>query len=189
MPNANEIKSGCVVELDDKVCIAQKVEVQTPSARGASTLYKVRFNELKTGQKVEKTFKGTDFVKDVDLLRTEVSYSFKDGELYCFMDMSDYNQYYISGDIIAQQIPWMVEGQAGIIGMFLDGNLIAIELPRQLSFEIIETSPAVKSGTSNRGVNKPAIISTGTEVQVPESIAMGDMIKIETETGKFVSKS
>lgn len=79
MPKANELKLGMIVEISDEPYSVKKIDVRNPSSRGATTLYKVRFNHLKTKQKREETLKGDDFFKDLDCERVSLQYSYKDG--------------------------------------------------------------------------------------------------------------
>ena len=86
MPKASDLKKGSVVEVDGEVYIARQIDKRNPSARGASTLYKVRFFNVRNGQKLEQTLKGDDFIKDGDLVRRSVQFSYREGDITTFMD-------------------------------------------------------------------------------------------------------
>ncbi|HEB55935.1 MAG TPA: elongation factor P-like protein YeiP, partial [Gammaproteobacteria bacterium] len=161
---------------------------KSPSSRGASTLYKIRFNNLQTGQKLDESYKGDDMLKLADCLRTQVQYSYKEGDIYTFMNMEDYSQYSLNGDDLDNQLDYLSDGLEGITALLMDGNILAIELPQSVSLEIVETAPAIKGATAS-GRTKSASLATGLEIQVPEYLESGEIIKVNTSTGKFISRA
>lgn len=177
-----------IVEVNDEPYSVKSIDVRNPSSRGASTLYKVRFNHLKTKQKRDETLKGDDFLKDVDCERVKLQYSYQDGDTYTFMNLDSYDQYTVDGDDIAEQIKFLTEGLDSIVGILLDGLLVAIELPSSVSLQIVDTAPGLKSASATSRT-KPAVLTTGMEIQVPEYIDNNDVIKINTSTGKFLSRA
>ncbi len=187
MPKANELKCGMVVEVNNEPYLVKKIDVRNPSSRGASTLYKVRFNHLKTKQKRDETLKGDDFLKDLDCERAKIQYSYQDGDSYTFMNLDSYDQYTVDADDIEEQIKYLSEGLDSLVGILLDETLVAIELPGNISLQIVDTAPGLKSASATSRT-KPATLTTGLEVQVPEYIDNGEVIKINTSTGKFVSR-
>lgn len=187
MPKASEIKRGHVVDINGLLYIANQVDVKSPSARGAATLYKIRFNQVPGGRKHEETFVGDDTLKDVQLERRKVSYLYKDDDFYTFMDLEDYSQYSINSHAIEGQLPFLLDGMEGITALLVDGNLITVELPGTVVMEIIETVPGMKAASAT-GRTKPARFATGLELQVPEYLEPGEKVKINTETGKFLSR-
>lgn len=188
MPKACDLKRGMVVDINGMPHVVKQVEAKSPSSRGASTLYKVRFNNLQTGQKLDESYKGDDMLKLADCLRTQVQYSYKEGNIYTFMNMEDYSQYSLNEDDLESQLGYLSDGLEGITALLVDGNILAIELPQSVSLEIVETAPAIKGATAS-GRTKPASLSTGLEIQVPEYLASGETIKVNTSTGKFISRA
>ena len=100
---------------------------------------------------------------DVDLQRKPVQYLYPDGDLHVFMDSVEYGQYMIAGDSIEEELVWLTDGMEDIVGMFVDGNLVAIEIPASLVFEITQTAPGIK-GASATARTKPATLSNGVEI-------------------------
>ncbi len=92
MPRANEIKKGMVLNYNGKLLLVKDIDIQSPTARGAATLYKMRFSDVRTGLKVEERFKGDDIVDTVTLTRRYVDFSYVDGNEYVFMDKEDYTR-------------------------------------------------------------------------------------------------
>jgi elongation factor P len=188
MPKASDLKRGMVVDINDEPYSVKEIEVRNPSSRGASTLYKVRFNHLKTKQKRDESLKGDEFLKEVDCERKLVQFSYQDGDSYTFMNLDDYEQFTINTSDIEDEIDYLVEGLEGIVAILLDGQIIAIELPAAVAMTIVDTAPGLK-GASASARTKPARLATGLEVQVPEYIEPGELIKINTDSGKFMSRA
>ena len=188
MPKASEIKKGSVVEHDGDVFIAREIDKRNPSARGASTLFKIRFFNVRNGQKLELTLKSDDVVKDGDLTKRSVSFSYREGDMITFMDSEDYSQYTLNADVLEEQAGYMTEDLEGMIALLVDGQIVGVELPQAVVLEITETAPGIK-GASATSRTKPATLSTGLEVQVPEYLESGERIKVNTTNGKFVSRA
>ena len=167
MPKASELKRGTVVEINGVPHAVKQIEAKSPSSRGASTLYKIRFNNLQTGQKLDESYKSDDFLKEADCVRVSVQYSYKDGDNHIFMNNEDFSQYEVNANDIEEQMGYISEG---------------------MDREIVDTVPALKGATAT-GRTKPATLTTGMEVQVPEYIEVGELIKINTGTGKFMSRA
>ncbi|WP_263322316.1 elongation factor P-like protein YeiP [Endozoicomonas sp. Mp262] len=188
MPYARELKKGQIVSINNQYYIVRQLETKSPSARGAQTLYKIRFSAVPGGQKLDQTFTGDDQLTGVDLLRRSVTLLYREGDECTFMDSEDYSQYLINASTIEEQLLYIADGLEGITALLVDGQLLALELPSSVSLEITETSPGIK-GASAAARTKPAMLSTGLEVQVPEYLSTGEIIKINTETGKFMSRA
>jgi len=188
LPKASDLKQGSAIEINGEPYAVKKIEVRNPTSRGASTLYKIRFAHMKSKQKLDDTFKGDDFLKEADCSKLMVQYSYQDGESYNFMNLESYEQYTLNAEDIDGQIEYLTEGLEGILILLLDETPLGIELPTTVSLEIVETPPAMK-GASATNRTKPAQLSTGLEVQVPEYIETGEIIKVNTDTGKYMSRA
>ena len=188
MPKACNLQKGHVVSINDQPYQVKAIKVHTPSARGANTLYKVRFNCVSTGQKLDQTLKGNDLLEEVDLVRRLASFLYNDPSLYTFMDLENYEQYTLSGEYLEGQTQWLTDGLEGLTVLLLNDSPLCIELPAAMDLEIVEAAPALK-GASATNRTKPATLSNGFIVQVPEYLAAGEIIRVNTETGKFMSRS
>jgi len=188
VPKASELKRGVVIDINGVPHAVKQVEAKSPSSRGAATLYKVRFTNLQTGQKLDESYKGDDFLKDADCLRTEVQYSYMDGDDYVFMNLDDYSQYSMNAEQLEAESAYLTEGLEGITALLMEGNLLGIELPQSVNLPIVDTAPGIKGATAT-GRTKPATLSTGAEVQVPEYLEPGEVIKVNTSNGKFMSRA
>lgn len=188
MPKASDLKKGEVVEYRSAPHIVKHIDVKSPSSRGAATLYKIRLRHVKTGQKVDASLKGDENLAAVDFERRRMSYSYHDGEALVFMDDEDFSQHPLREEELGDDRLYIIENMEGIVGLFVEGGLIAIELPQSVTMAIDETSPGIK-GASASARTKPATFATGLVVQVPEYLEPGELVKINTEDGRFMSRA
>jgi elongation factor P len=188
MPRASELKKGDVVEIDGTPHIVSHLESKSPSARGASTLYKIRFNNLITGQKLDESVKGDIMFGEADCQRVPVQFSYMDGEAYIFMNTEDYSQYGLDASAMEGQVSYLTDGLDGITALLVDDRIVAIDLPQSVVMEIVETSPGIKGATASAR-SKPATLASGLVVQVPEYIEQGERIKVNTTNGQFMSRA
>lgn len=188
MVKASDLKKGMVVELNGTPHVVKQIEVRSPSSRGATTLYKIRFGNIKTGQKTDESLKGDDIFKEADCVRVKVQFSYIDGDNYVFMNMDDYSQYSLNSEELEGKTGYLTEGLEGIVALLIDDDILSIELPSSVIMTIVETPPAIKGATAT-GRTKTARLQTGIEVQVPEYLETGESLKINTETGKFMSRA
>jgi elongation factor P len=188
MPKASELKRGMVLEINGAPHVVKHLEAKSPSSRGASTIYKIRFNNLQTKQKLDESFKSDDYIKEADYVREPIQYSYKDGDNHVFMNTENFNQYEVNADDVEDQMEYITDTLEGLTALIMDGVLLSIELPQSVDMEITDTVPNTKGATA-AGRTKPATLSTGKEVQVPEYMEIGEIIKINTGTGKFMSRA
>ncbi|MFC1589607.1 elongation factor P-like protein YeiP [Pseudomonadota bacterium] len=185
---ANEIKRSSVFRTDGKNIVVKKVFVQSPHSRGGSTLYKVTGQEIGSGQKFERSFKGDEIVEDIEVTRHAIQLLYRDAEGCTFMDTDSYEQYTLTDESIEDELPFLSEGLEGVSALISDDQILGIELPANVTLEITECSPAMKAASSSART-KPATLSTGLVVQVPEYLAIGQSIKVNTETREFMSRA
>jgi elongation factor P len=184
----SEIKKGIVIEVDGANIFVNEVQVQTASSRSGNTLYKLRGRNLVTRQKFLGSFKGDEVVQTVDFERRPMQYLYADTDGCTFMDRDTYEQHSFDLDALEQEYPYLTEGLEGIFGLLVDGVAVGIELPATVVLEVLECAPSMK-GASASARNKPATLSTGLVVQVPEYIVPGELIKVNTLTGDFMSRA
>lgn len=188
MPKASELKSGMVIALHGKPYIVRQVQAHNPTARGAATLYKLRLNHAQSGQKLDQSFKGDEQLSEVDFRRRAVQYLYADGDGYTFMDSEDYSQYTLSAEQLDNVTPFLVDNAEGYTALIVEDVCVGIDPPASVELDIRETAPAMKAA-SQSARSKPAILSTGLEVQVPEYLSEGERIKLNTATREFISRA
>jgi elongation factor P len=187
MPKASDIKKFAAIELNGKVALVKEITKLTPSGRAGASLYRMRIYDVATGSKSDVSFKADEMITLADFSRQKASFSYIDGEEYVFMDDEDYTPYTFTKDAIAEELLFITEDTKGIEVLTVDGAPVALELPATVELTIVETDPSIK-GASASARTKPATMSTGLVVQVPEYIANGEKIKINTAEHKFMSR-
>ena len=185
---ANEIKKGLVIDQDNKKILIKQVIVQSPSSRSGSTLYKVTGSDISNGHKFERRYKGDEAITQIEVSRRAVQLLFHDTDSYTFMDSEDYEQFMMPSENLSDEAVFLYDGLEGLSALISEGELLGIELPNTMSLEITECAPAMKAASSSART-KPATLSTGLVVQVPEYLTPGEVIKINTETREFISRA
>ncbi len=188
MVPAKDFKRRMVVEIDGAPHMIEHIQVQSPSARGAATLYKVRARNLKTRNRVEKSYKGTEGLNESSFERRPVQYLYRDGDGLHFMDAADFNQFSIPAADLEDFAPFMTENMEGVEAMVVDEEVIGIEIPDTVELKITDTAPGVR-GNSATGRTKPATLSTGHIIQVPEHMEPGVIVRVGTETGEYLGRA
>lgn len=188
MPKANELKKGFAIISGGKTLLIKDIEVTTPGGRGGSKIYKLRCTDLNTGARVDERLKADDFVDTVDMNRRAVSFSYVDGDEYIFMDNEDYTQFTFKQADIEDELLFINEEIQGMYVVVVDGVAVALDVPSSVELVIEETDPSIK-GASASARSKPARLSTGLVVQVPEYVATGDRIIINTAERKYMSRA
>jgi elongation factor P len=185
---ANEIKKGAVIEVEGQKVVVKLVTVVSPSSRSGSTLYKVKGKNMVTRQKFERSFKGDEVVGEVDFVRSPVQLLYRDGDGCTFMDSASYEQFVINEANLEEELPYLSDGLEGVTALIADGVLLGIDLPTTVALAIVECSPGIKGGSASART-KPATLSTGLVVQVPEYLSPGEVIKVNTESGDYISRA
>lgn len=187
MPRASEVKRGQVIEHDGIVYVVRQIDRSAPTARGGGTLFRFKLEAIPAGDRRELTFKGDDLLRDADLSRRQSEYSYRDGDGFVFMDSEDYSQYVLAESAIGDAAAYITDGLQGIYVLIIADNPVAIQLPQSVVLEVTETAPVMKGATASKS-SKPATLETGLEVMVPDYITPGERIKVNTETGEFMSR-
>jgi elongation factor P len=182
--STNEFKSGLKIMINgDPHNIVENEFVKPGKGQAFS---RVRVRNLKTGRVVEKTFKSGDSVEAADVFETDVQYLYNDGEFWHFMHGESYEQYSISKEAIGDAVFWMQEEGICVLTLF-NGEPLSVVPPNFVEMQIVETDPGMRGDTSGGG-GKPAKLDSGATVRVPLFVQEGELIKIDTRTGEYVSR-
>ena len=148
----------------------------------------MRMYDVVTGNKIDETFKDSEMLPEADLIRRQVMFSYIDGDEYVFMDNEDYTPYNFNKESIADELLFINEETHGIQAILVNDAAVALDMPSSVELEISETDPSIKGGSATSRT-KPAILTTGLTVSVPEHISTGDKIKINVEERKFMGRA
>ncbi len=182
--DAIDVKRRTLFEYDNAPYVCLEAEVNTPSARGAQTLVRLKMRNLVTQAVFDRSFKASDKFKEPDLVVVPASYLYSDGDGSHFMDQESFETLTLSDDMIGNALDFLVEGAIIEINKS-NGNPIGIELPSHVELTVTYTEPGVKGDTSSGTVTKPAKLETGIEIRVPLFIKQGEKVRVSTETRAF----
>lgn len=185
---AYEVKRGNVVEHDGKVYQIRDIERSSPQGRGGNVTYRFSMYSVPGGNKLDLSLRAEDDIRETELVRREVAFSYKDGEAFVFMDNEDFTQYTLDADVVGDGAGYITEGIAGCYVQLIDDAPVALQLPQNVTLAVVETAPELKGATATKRP-KPAKLETGIEVQVPEYIVNGEKILVSTLTGEFAGRA
>jgi len=149
--------------------------------------YRVKFKDLITGKTLEKTFKSGESLEAADVMELEMQYLYNDGESWCFMDHSSFDQFELGETALGNVINYLVEQDNCIVTLW-NNNPISVTPPNHVILEVADTDPGLKGDTAGTG-GKPATLSTGVIVQVPLFISIGDKVKVDTRTNEYSGRA
>ncbi|KHD11141.1 elongation factor P [Candidatus Thiomargarita nelsonii] len=183
--STNEFKSGLKLMLDADPCTIVENEFVKPGKGQAFN--RVKFRNLKTGRMIERTFKSGETLESADVMEIDMDYLYKDGDFYHFMEPETYEQYAANLDIVGDAAKWL-KGQEKCVVTLWNNDPLAIQPPISVVLKITETDPGLRGDTSSGGT-KAATLETGAIVRVPLFVNIGDLIKVDTRTGEYLSRA
>ena len=184
MISAGDFRNGITLEMDNNVW--QIIEFHHVKPGKGAAFVRTKLKNIKSGGVIEKSFRPTEKFPAARIDRKDMQYLYNDGELYTFMDMETYDQISLNSDTIGDALKFVKENDVCKICSH-NGSVFSVEPPMFVELAITSTEPGFKGDTAT-GANKPAIVETGAQVNVPLFVNEGDVIKIDTRTGEYLSR-
>ena len=184
MISAGDFRNGITIELDNNVY--QIIEFQHVKPGKGAAFVRTKLKNIKNGGVVEKTFRPTEKCPQARIDRKDMQYSYKDGDLYVFMDMETYEQVSLDEATVGDAMKFVKENEICKICSH-NGSVFSVEPTLFVELVITDTEPGFKGDTAT-GASKPATVETGATVQVPLFVDQGETIKIDTRTGEYLSR-
>jgi len=184
---ATEIKRGAILDLDGAPWEVVEVAVQTPSARGASLLVKIKARNLRTGQTLARTLRGNETVPTADCEKRSVQFLYRQDEEFVFMDQASFDQFALSAEVLGNATGYLTDGLE-LRSLLYNGQVLTVELPVTVELRVIDTAPPLKGATAQAQL-KPARLETGIEILVPPYLESGERVKVDTRDGRFVERA
>lgn len=185
---ASEIKRGNVVEYNNRVWQIRDIERSAPQGRGGNVTYRFIMYSVPGAQKLDVSLRAEDDLKETEVTRRAVNYSYMDGDNFVFMDVEDYTQYLLGRDSVGDAAGYITDGLEGCYVQLIEGQPVAVQLPPTVTLEVVDTAPELKGATATKRP-KPAKLNTGIEIQVPEYVTVGEKILVSTVTGEFSGRA
>ena len=177
MVSAGDFKNGITVEIEGN--IYQIMEFQHVKPGKGAAFVRTKLKNIISGGVVEKTFRPTEKFENAHIDRKDMQYLYQDGDLYNFMDVETYDQIALNSDVVGDALKFVKENEVVKICSH-KGNVFSVEPPLFVELAITETEP---------GATKPATVETGAVVMVPLFVETGDLLKIDTRTGEYLSRA
>ncbi len=188
MITTSDFKKGVRLEIDDAPWTIVTIKTQSPSARGAATLVKVRLRQVLTGQVSDRSFKAGEKFNEPDLEFRPAQYLYSvpeaDGNVHHFMDTQSYDQFERRDDDLGCDPRYLVEG-VEVKAVVYNERVCGVELPQFIEMEMADVAPGSRGDTASGGVSTTGHTTTGVQIQVPLFIRSGDRVRIDTGTGEF----
>lgn len=181
---AYDIKKGNVIEHNGGAWQIRDIERSSPQGRGGNVKYRFTMYSVPGGNKLDLSVGAEDELKEVELARRQATFSYKDGDAFVFMDDEDFTPYQLDADVVGDSAGYITDGLTGCYVQVIDEAPVGLQLPTSVILEVVETPPELKGGTATKRP-KPARLNTGIEIQVPEYIANGERVWVNTTTGEF----
>ncbi len=185
MISVNDFRTGTTIELEDHIW--QVIEFQHVKPGKGAAFVRSKLRNLRNGNIQEKTFRAGEKVKRAHIEHKKMQYLYASGDTHAFMDTNTYDQIELPTSQIEYELDFMKESMSVDVIMF-EGEVIGIDMPKNVELEVTETEPGLKGDTVSGGT-KSATLETGLVVQVPLFINLGDKLVISTSDGKYVSRS
>ncbi len=185
MISTNDFRPGVTIQYNNGLW--QVVESLHVKPGKGSAFVRTRLKNLETGNVIETTFRAAEKVPQAVVEKMEMQYLYRSGEKFTLMDVSNYEQIEVDPDQVGEAVEFLKEGQEGISVMKYEGRVIGVELPNTVELEIQETVPDERGDTSSGG-GKPATLETGANITVPFHIKVGDRVRVDTRTRKYITR-
>lgn len=182
---ATQIRRGMAIMFDGEPCRVIDFHHHTPGNLRA--MVHARMRKLRSGTTVEHRFRAADSIDQAALETHELEFMYKAGPVLHFMNVETYDQYELDEETLGDAAPWITDGMC-IFAEFFEGSPVAIDLPNALTFEIAQTAPVLRGATKTSS-NKPATLSNGVTVTVPEHLSVGDRIRVNPNTGEYIDRA
>ena len=182
---ATRMKKGMLIKIGEDLFRVLELQHVTPgNLRG---FVRVKFRNIRNGSLSDQKLRSEDTVERAVLDERQMQYLYKDGDSYHFMDTASYEQMHMSTEALGDSVNYIMP-DATIAVEFYGSEPVGIELPPTVDLKVMETAPGIKGATASNQI-KPATLETGLVVNVPPFINPGDVVRVSTDTGEYLSRA
>ncbi|NOZ30236.1 MAG: elongation factor P [Chloroflexi bacterium] len=184
MIGVTEMRKGTIVELDGE--LYRVLEYQHHKPGRGNAIIRTKLRNLRSGATIDRTFTSGERVQDVRLDHHTVQYLYHDGDLYYFMDMETFEQPALNASVLGDAVYYLTEGVTVELQTY-EGEPIDVQLPTTVDLKVVEAEPGF-AGDTAASATKQVTVETGLKVQVPLFINVGDVIRVDTRNGNYVTR-
>ncbi len=185
MINANSVKIGNIIKFNNKLCVVGKRSHTQPGKGGA--FVQMELTDILSNTKYNERFRSEDKIEKVFLEKIELQFLYDDGQNFHFMNNQTYEQIELSRDVVAEEQALFLDEEMRILAQDYEGRIISIELPENLTVQIDQTDAAIKGQTATSSY-KPATLTNGTNIMVPQFINAEDKVIIKSDDLSYVER-
>lgn len=185
MISTSDFRTGLTFEVEGDVM--QLMDFQHVKPGKGAAFVRCKLKNVKTGAVIERTFRPGEKFERAHIERKEMQYLYKEGDMWAFMDNENYEQVNLAEHVLEEAPKYLKENMSTGI-LFYQGEVIGVDLPKQVELKVVATEPGIKGDTASGG-SKPATLETGLVVQVPFFVNEGEALIIDTRTGQYVSRA
>lgn len=182
---ATQIRKGMVLVFEGEPCRVIEFRHHTPGNLRA--MVQAKLKNVRTGSSFEHRFRAADSIEKASMETHELEFMYKGGDTYHFMNVQNYDQLEMDEETLGDAAQWMQEGMK-IQAEYYDGRPIGIQLPNSMVLEIVETAPVMKTATKTAS-SKPAKLTNGVTINVPEFVASGERVRVNPNTGEYMDRA
>lgn len=182
---ATQIRRGMVIVFNGDPCRIVEFRHHTPGNLRA--MVQAKLKNLRTGAGFDHRFRAADSVEKADMETHELEFMYQGGDSYHFMNIENYDQLEMDDEALGDAAQWMQPGLK-LRAEFYNGKPVGIDLPNSLVFEVVDTSPVMKTATKTAS-SKPAVLDNGVTVNVPEFVSVGERVRVNPVTGEYIDRA
>ena len=183
--STNDLKNGMSLDLPEGLFSVVEFQHVKPGKGGA--FVRTKLKNVRSGAVIERTYRADEKLEQAIIEKRDMQFLYRDGADFVFMDTTSYEQMTASPDSLGGAPSYLKEGDAAILQMY-NGEIVGVDLPAAVELKVTETEPGIQ-GDRVSGARKPATLQTGLVVQVPLFVNVGDMIKVDTRSGEYLTRA
>jgi len=180
----NDFKPGLTIELDGRVL--QVVSADHHKQGRGDAIVRTKLRDVESGDTFQKTFRSNETIERAHVERRDYQYLYSTGSAYVFMDTEDYEQRELTRELLGDNVRWLKEGETVRLALYA-GKIIGLDVPKTVDRRVTQTDPGLRGDTAQGG-SKPATIEGGAVVTVPLFVQTGDVVRVDTDTGEYVTR-
>jgi len=185
LSSLNDIKKGMVIAYEGEPCMVLGASFVRMQQR--KPVMQTKMRSLRTGKVIEYSFKPGETIEEADIERKTASFLYSQGDQYYFMDVENYEQFFVTAQELGEQKNYLKEGQVVEV-LYFAGRPISVPLPKKIELKVVEAGFAVKGDTASGNVMKDVTLETGVTIKTPLFIKEGDIVRINTDTGEYTER-
>jgi elongation factor P len=183
--STNDLKNGMTLDLPDGLFSVVEFQHVKPGKGGA--FVRTKLKNVRTGAVLDRTWRADEKLEQAIIDKREMQFLYRDGADYVFMDTTSYEQLTVSADALGSAVQYLKESDTAVLSLY-GGEVIGVDLPAAVELTVTETEPGIQ-GDRVSGARKPATLQTGLVLQVPLFVNPGDLVKVDTRTGEYLTRA